>query len=385
MCEITKYNNSLVDSKTIINIIDYVKAINKLKYNIDIDFIDEFIELVDKDECCIHHKMLQKYGILSLNKGSTHIKRILEQNEFEENIDFRLSNVGESAPKGGCTHKKEYFLHPRAFKICLMRSLKNKQYARYYILLEECIKYFNEYQIELNKRYNILLKEKIQEKDNKISNLEEKLDNIISTNKELLLNNKEILNKHDTLLSENKEILLNNKELLSENKEIKDILKKNQLKLDKTFDKLVGVNEELIDVKYKLDDTNDKLDDTNEELEIIKDKLDIATDDRVIKTKNNKMLEYLIILKTDDENEYYTYYIVRCQKRAIKQRLEYNPNYSEIKRIECVPNSTNLFNRIKEKLKNNLKIKSNRINLININETDFLDKIDLINDEKKII
>ena len=330
MCEITKYNNSLVDSKTIINIIDYVKAINKLKYNIDIDFIDEFIELVDKDECCIHHDMLKKYKVLQLTKGTTDIKNLIKQYELIENEDFRLRKVSESASKGGCTHKNEYLLHPRAFKICLMRSLKNKQYARYYLLLEECIKYFNEYQIELNKRYNILLKEKIQEKDNKISNLEEKLDNIISSNKE-------ILNKHDTLLSENKEILLNNKELLSENKEIKDILKKNQLKLDKTFDKLVGVNEELIDVKYKLDDTNDKLDDTNEELEIIKDKLDIATDDRVIKTKSKNTLEYLIILKTDDENEDYTYYIIRCQKRSIKQRLDNNPNYREIKRIECGP------------------------------------------------
>ena len=62
MCEITKYNNSLVESKTIINIIDYIKAINKLKYNID-------IELVDKDECCIHHNMLQKYKVLKLTKG----------------------------------------------------------------------------------------------------------------------------------------------------------------------------------------------------------------------------------------------------------------------------------------------------------------------------
>ena len=49
------------------------------------------------------------------------------------------------------------------------------------------------------------------------------------------------------------------------------------------------------------------------------------------------------------------------------------------------PNSTNLFNRIKEKLKNNLDIKSNRINLINISEINFLNKIDLINEEKKII
>ena len=156
------------------------------------------------------------------------------------------------------------------------------------------------------------------------------------------------------------------------------MLEKNQLKLDKTFDRLVGVNDELTDVKYKLDDTN-------EELEIIKDKLDIATDDRVIKTKSKNTLEYLIILKTDDENEDYKYYIVRCQKRAIKQRLEDNPNYTEIKRIECVPNSTNLFNRIKEKLKNNLKIRSNRLNLKNINETEFLNRIDLINEEKKII
>ena len=270
MCEITKYNNSLVDFKTIINIIDYVKAINKLKYNIDIDFIDEFIELVDKDECCIHHDMLKKYKVLQLNKGTTHVRDILNQYDFLENEDFRLSKVRESK-RGGCTHKNEYFLHPRAFKICLMRSLKNKQYARYYLLLEECIKYFNEYQIELNKRYNISLKEKIQEKDNKISNLEEKLDNIISSNKELLLNNKEILNKHDTLLLENKEM--------------KNMLEKNQLKLDKTFDRLVGVNDELTDVKYMLDDTN-------EELEIIKDKLDIATDDRVITVILRKIIQF---------------------------------------------------------------------------------------------
>jgi hypothetical protein len=82
MCKITKYNNSLIDSKTIINIIDYVKAVNKLKYNIDIDFIKNFIELVEKDECCIHHKMLQEYGILKLTKGTTDIKNLINQYEL---------------------------------------------------------------------------------------------------------------------------------------------------------------------------------------------------------------------------------------------------------------------------------------------------------------
>ena len=377
MCEITKYNNNLIDSKTIINIIDYVKAVNKLKYNIDIDFIDKFIELVDKDDCCIHHIMLQKYGVLGLNKGTTDIKRILEQYEFQQNEDYLIRKVAEQV-SSGTKYKNEYLLHPRAFKICLMRSIKTKKYARYYLLLEESIKYFNEYQIELNKKYNLLLKDKIKEKENIIIQKDTNIDKLSADIKELLNKQDLLLNKNDTLLSENKEM--------------KDILKKNQLKLDRTFDKLVGVNEELTDVKYKLDDVNEeltdvkyKLDDTNEELEIIKDKLDIATDDRVIKTKSKNTLEYLIILKTDDEYEDYTYYIIRCQKRAIKQRLDDNPNYREIKRIECVPNSTNLFNRIKEKLKNNLNIKSNKLNLIDITETGFLNKIDLINQEKKII
>ena len=76
------------------------------------------------------------------------------------------------------------------------------------------------------------------------------------------------------------------------------------------------------------------------------------------------------------------------EEKNIKElisRLENNLSYREIKRIEYVPNSINLFNRIKEKLKNNLDIKSSKINLININETEFLNKIDLINKEKKII
>ena len=84
MIDIIKFNNDLIESKKVINIIDYVKEINKISYKIDIDFIDEFIELVEKDECCIHHKLLQKYDIITLNRGSTDIKRMLEQNNFIE-------------------------------------------------------------------------------------------------------------------------------------------------------------------------------------------------------------------------------------------------------------------------------------------------------------
>jgi len=87
------------------------------------------------------------------------IKKILDQNNFIENEDFNLRNVSDfKNSNGGRGNKNEYFLHPRSFKICLMRSLKTKIYAKYYLLLEECIKYYNDYQIELNKKYIIKLK-----------------------------------------------------------------------------------------------------------------------------------------------------------------------------------------------------------------------------------
>ena len=128
---VNEYISYLIDNQNNVNIIEFVKEINKLKYNIDISFIDEFIELVSKDECCINNLMLEKYGILKLNKGTTRVKELLEQNDFIENEDYRLSNVRESK-SGGCTHKNEYYLHPDAFKICLMRSKNTKKYAKYY-------------------------------------------------------------------------------------------------------------------------------------------------------------------------------------------------------------------------------------------------------------
>ena len=39
---IEEYNTYLVENQVNINIIDYVKEVNKLEFNIDISFIDEF-------------------------------------------------------------------------------------------------------------------------------------------------------------------------------------------------------------------------------------------------------------------------------------------------------------------------------------------------------
>ena len=63
--QIQNFNQKLIDENVEINIIDYIKLLNNESYHIDISFINEFVDLVCKDECCVHHDMLYKYGVLT--------------------------------------------------------------------------------------------------------------------------------------------------------------------------------------------------------------------------------------------------------------------------------------------------------------------------------
>jgi hypothetical protein len=251
--------------------------------------------------------MLQKYNILTLKSGTNDVKIILNQNNFVINEDFKLRNVPEFNSVGGRGNKNEYFLHPRAFKICLMRSLKTRKYANYYLLLEESIKYFNDYQIELKDTYNIILNNKILEKDSKINSLEEKLDNIISNN--------------NLTLEELKKSNIKNEQLE------KYMIKANH-KLDNMKDELYTVKEDLVEIKDELNDTNIKL--------------DISIEDRAPKTKSTTTRNMFVILKTDDISEKYKYYTVRGQKKYVKDKILNMSNFYIFKKIEYIPNAITL-------------------------------------------
>ena len=99
--------------------------------------------------------MLKKYNISTLKCGTKDIRKLIIQYNFIKNKDYQVGNVSYVRPQGGTAIKNEYYLHPRVFKMCLMRLLKTKMYAHYYILLEECIKHYNNYQIKLKKRHYI--------------------------------------------------------------------------------------------------------------------------------------------------------------------------------------------------------------------------------------
>ena len=81
--QIQNFNRKLIDENVEITIIDYVRLLNYEVYHIDISFIDDFIGLVYKDECCIHHDMLVKYGVLSLTSGTYDVKIIIEQQNLK--------------------------------------------------------------------------------------------------------------------------------------------------------------------------------------------------------------------------------------------------------------------------------------------------------------
>ena len=124
-------NTYLVNNKVPINIINYVKEINKIEYKLeDISFIDDFIKLVHRKDFCIHHSMLQKYGILSL-KDTTDVKRLLNRHKFAINIDYIVTETVEPPPisEGFLNFKKFYsFLY---FLYNIYNIMINYKYNKY--------------------------------------------------------------------------------------------------------------------------------------------------------------------------------------------------------------------------------------------------------------
>ena len=162
--QIEEFNKKLVDDKSQITIIDYVKKLNDLYFHIDINFIDDFTGLVDKEGFTISHEMLFKYNVLSETSDSYNVKRLLDQNELEVGVDYsHLEVVLDHSSK----NKKIYYLTNDVFKMILMRKKDTKQFSKYFILLERAVKYYNDYQLlQLQEKMKNLCKDRTLELGN---------------------------------------------------------------------------------------------------------------------------------------------------------------------------------------------------------------------------
>jgi hypothetical protein len=299
--------------------------------------------------------MLQKYGIVTLKGGSADVGRLLvKQYGFKENIDFNLSQLAEVRARRGTVLKNEYYLHPRIFKICLMRSTNTRQYAYYYILLEECIKHYNDYQNLLKEKYIINLKSKIQQKDDKIDELKE---------------------------------MLRQSDLRAEQRinEMKEQSTKNMKKIQKENKKIIN---KLDDTNIKLDVTNEELTETKTEMKYISKKLNIAVEDRIQKIDDSNKLECLILLKNRRKNADFKYLVIRGQKKyaePLSNKKVTEEKYKEIFQINEVANSVALWNIVKKKIKKQIEYIGNELNLVTINQEELINTINETYEEKKII
>ena len=225
----------------------------------------------------------------------------------------------------------------------------------------------NDYQDKLNKKYIIKLKDKhkenkilIKEKDDKIDSLEEKLNTIIKNNEIIIENNKETNSKYEELLKYSKKSEKQNRKL--------------EQKLD-------DANDNLIDIK-------DELTESNKKLGYACKKLDIAVEHRVPNTEDHDKFESIAILKCTKKKALFRYYCIRGQLYHVNKRIKkktIEEKYEELIRIDDVSHSVNIWNRLKEKLRKKVEYCGNEMNLIDINENDFIDTIKLVYDKRKEI
>ena len=148
--------------------------------------------------------------------------------------------------------------------------------------------------------------------------------------------------------------------------------------------KLIKIN---TNISSKLEESHEMLDDNMKEIMRISNKLKITSEHAVVNVDDEQKHEYLVIMKSSNIESEYTYYCIRGQLKTInRKKIELSNDYIEIKTIKCCPNARMLWNLIKEKLSNDyVYFYGSNFNLLNIDENDFILKIQDIYDTRKSI
>jgi hypothetical protein len=183
------------------------------------------------------------------------------------------------------------------------------------------------------------------------------------------------LNQKDTIIKERDDKI----------EELIKLMKESDIKAEKRTRKII---DKLEDTHLKLDETSEQLNETNIKLTCVNKKLNIAVEDRVPQTKNIEKLEDFVLLKSKKKRINYRYYGVRGQPNYVNRKSNkkiIEDKYIEILRINNVSNAVNLWNRLKEQLNESVDYCGNEMNLIDINEIEFINIIKNIYEERKYI
>ncbi|KAG2759381.1 hypothetical protein PC129_g14821 [Phytophthora cactorum] len=156
---IKAYIAELVSAFRKIELMDFLHELHtRIDSEQDLSFMEYFMELCseeNEDQFIVHHEKLIEFGVATSSQ-SNHVKRRISDLGMTEGEDYRQIEVFPSTggnPSKGGRPKKDYFLTPRAFKLCLMRAKKEKdqaidvqRYAEYFLFIEKVIYYYSQYE-----------------------------------------------------------------------------------------------------------------------------------------------------------------------------------------------------------------------------------------------
>lgn len=330
--------------------------INKTEYPIDKFMVDNFFHNLDDDiPIYVNSDLIEWCGYLGeLKKQKQSFQKLLQY--FKENKDYwiysnseyseyynqgtlegtliNMSNYPNPSEFEKITNIKHIIVTTECFKKILMMLKTNKadQIRDYYIGLENLIKIYAKYQ-------NYWQRTEVALRNDKI-----------------------------TLL-------------IGEMKLTREELKETRIELKETRIELKETNEQVKILNENLDVEENKNIKTNK-------KLDKATDERAPKTTSIIKHGMFALVKLNNTDAEYPYYVIRAQisavRTAIKKLKKTNKNAKTLLKINYSPNAVNLFNLVKEHLKNKIFVMGNNLKLLNdYTEKELLKDINIINNEKK--
>lgn len=180
---ISGFIDNHVESLKAISFRQFFTEFQSLFYpNYEISFMDNLLEMSKKEyegKFVVHHEKLFSYGLMHNADTINDIRKRLAALGLSENEDYQLTKFSDPSRHGGHTTKTVYMLTPEGFKLALMRSQNHKKntsdvskYAKYYVLLDKVIGYYDEYHQRLNDALSSVKDDKINEQSNLINQLQ---------------------------------------------------------------------------------------------------------------------------------------------------------------------------------------------------------------------
>jgi hypothetical protein len=154
------------------------------------------------------------------------------------------------------------------------------------------------------------------------------------------------------------------------------------------LDKKYQRDTELAEIRHR--ELISHIDELNDNIESLSDKLENTADRSVPLTKDKYKLERFILVKlNDDDPDSYDYYVIRAQRLTAnvafrKLRRNY-PNCLKQLVFEYQPNSINLYNRIKERLGDNIVYEGNYLSPNGISHAKLIKRFKKIHEERNDI